>query len=386
MSATPPPAAPPPATPLFANDERFARLLHLATHATDRNAAFGPPIVNTSIYALPPQPSGTYQYARWGNPTWTALEEALAVLEDAETITFPSGMAAIAAVFYSLLRPGDRVLLPSDGYYTTRICADTYLAPMGVVVETCATAALATRDLAGFKLVMVETPSNPALDLADIAAVCKRAHAAGAIVAVDNTTMTPLGQRPLDLGADLVVSADTKALNGHSDVLFGHVASRNAQLIGGVRDWRRIVGAIPGPHEAWLVHRGLETLEVRFARMSATALTLAQRLADDARVKAVRYPGLPSHPAHALAQRQMHGGGSLIALTLTDEAAAERFIAACPYLRPATSFGGVHSSAERRARWGDAVAPGFIRLSVGCEPTEVLWAALAASLATALAA
>jgi cystathionine gamma-lyase len=229
--------------------------------------------------------------------------------------------------------------------------------------------------------VMVETPSNPALDLADIADVCTRAHAAGALVVVDNTTMTPLGQRPLDLGADLVVSADTKALNGHSDVLFGHVSSRRADLIGGVRDWRRIVGAIPGPHEAWLVHRGLETLELRFSRMCSTALTIAQRLAADPRVQALRYPGLPSHPAHALAQRQMTSGGSLIALTLTSEAAADRFIAACPYLRPATSFGGVHSSAERRARWGDAVAPGFIRLSVGCEPTEVLWSALAAALA-----
>jgi len=362
-------------------EQRFARLLHLATKSTPDNVAFGPPIVNTSIYALPPQPSGTYQYARWGNPTWTALEEALALLEDAETITFPSGMAAIAAIFYSLLKPGDRVLLPSDGYYTTRICADKYLAPMGVVVETCATAELAARDLAGLKLVMVETPSNPALDLADIAGVCRRAHAAGSVVAVDNTTMTPLGQRPLDLGADLVVSADTKALNGHSDVLFGHVSSRDADLIGGVRDWRRIVGAIPGPHEAWLVHRGLETLEVRFARMTATAATLAQRLAEHPHVHALRYPGLPAHPAHALAQRQMTSGGALIALTLADEAAAERFIANCAFLRPATSFGGVHSSAERRARWGDAVAPGFIRLSVGCEPTEALWAEIARALA-----
>jgi cystathionine gamma-lyase len=289
-------------------------------------------------------------------------------------------MAAIAAVFYSVLKPGDRVLLPSDGYYTTRICADKYLAPMGVRVETCATAALATRDLTGLKLVMVETPSNPALDLADIADVCARAHAAGAIVAVDNTTMTPLGQRPLDLGADLVVSADTKALNGHSDVLFGHVSSRHADLIGGVRDWRRIVGAIPGPHEAWLVHRGLETLEVRWSRMTASAAALAQRLAAHPRVAQVRYPGLPSHPAHALAQRQMTSGGALIALTLADEAAAERFIAACAFLRPATSFGGVHSSAERRARWGDAVAPGFIRLSVGCEPTEALWCEIARAL------
>lgn len=375
MPSMPPGAGAPdaPVPSSAALDQRFARLLHHTSKDTPNNAAFAPPIVNTSIYALPPQPSGTYQYARWGNPTWTALEDALALLEDAETITFPSGMAAIAAVFYSLLKPGDRVLLPADGYYTTRICADKYFAPMGVEVDTCVTAALGERDLTGYRLVMIETPSNPALDLADIAAVSARAHAAGAVVVVDNTTMTPLGQRPLDLGADMVVSADTKAVNGHSDVLFGHVSSRNAQLIGGVRDWRRVVGAIPGPHEAWLVHRGLETLEVRWSRMTASAFTIAQRLAEHPKVQALRYPGLPSHPAYALAQRQMTSGGTLIALTLADEAAAERFIAACPYLRPATSFGGVHSSAERRARWGDAVAPGFIRLSVGCEPTEALW-------------
>jgi len=362
-------------------DARFARLLHHATKQTADNAAFAPPIVNTSVYALPPQPSGIYQYARWGNPTWTALEEALALLEDADVVTFPSGMAAIAAVFFSVLKAGDRVLLPSDGYYTTRICADTYLTPMGVQVETCATAALAQRDFSGLRLVMVESPSNPMLDLADIADVCRRAHAAGALVAVDNTTMTPLGQRPLDLGADLVVSADTKAVNGHSDVLFGHVAARDATLIGAARDWRKIVGAIPGPHEAWLVHRGLETLEVRWSRMCDSALTIAGRLAAHPRVLAVRHPGLASHPQHALAKQQMTSGGALIGVTLSGEADAERFIAACPFLRPATSFGGVHSSAERRARWGDAVAPGFVRLSVGCEPTEVLWEGIEAALA-----
>ncbi|MGH6611137.1 MAG: PLP-dependent transferase, partial [Burkholderiaceae bacterium] len=186
------------------------------------------------------------------------------------------------------------------------------------------------------------------------------------------TTMTPLGQRPLDLGADLVISADTKALNGHSDVLFGHVSSRNSILIAAVRDWRKIAGAVPGPHEAWLVHRGLETLEVRYTRMCANALAVSLMLEQHPKVAAVRYPGLPSHPSHALAKRQMTSGGSLIALTLPDKASAERFIDGCAFIRASTSFGGVHTSAERRARWGDAVAEGFIRLSVGCEPTEVL--------------
>ncbi|MBC8118459.1 MAG: cystathionine gamma-lyase [Burkholderiaceae bacterium] len=355
-------------------DAIFARSLHHTSKSTGFGEAFAPPIVNTSVYRLEGDPGGQYQYARWGNPTWTALEDALAVLEDAETVTFPSGMAAIASVLYSALKSGDHVLLPSDGYYTVRLFAEKYLRSMGVIVDFCATVDVAEHALDGYKLVWLETPSNPGLDLADIASVAIRAKAVGALVVVDNTTMTPLGQRPLDLGADIVVSADTKALNGHSDVLFGHVSSRNPQLIGAVREWRKIAGAVPGPHEAWLVHRGLETLEVRYTRMCDSARAIAERLERHPKVATVRYPGLPSHPAHRLAQSQMASGGSLIALTLGDRASAERFIQACALMRESTSFGGVHTCAERRARWGDAVSEGFIRVSVGCEPTQVLLA------------
>ncbi len=361
-------------------DERFARTLHHASKSTAFGEAFTPPIVNTSVYRLEADPSGPYQYARWGNPTWTALEEALSILEDAETITFPSGMAAITAVLYSILKPGDRILLPSDGYYTVRVLAERYLLPMGVVVEHVSTPETAGRALEGYRVVWVETPSNPGLDLADIAAIAGKAKASGAVMVVDNTTMTPLGQRPLDLGADVVVSADTKALNGHSDVLFGHVSSRDAGIVSAVRDWRRIAGAIPGPFEAWLVHRGLETLEVRYSRMCTNAQLIADRLSVHPKVASVRYPGLASHPAHALARRQMAYGGSLIAVTLSGRDAAERLIEGCDLVRASTSFGGVHTCAERRARWGDAVAEGFIRMSVGCEPGEVLWRAIERAL------
>jgi len=140
-----------------------------------------------------------------------------------------------------------------------------------------------------------------------------------------------------------------------------------------VRDWRRICGAIPGAFEAWLVQRGLDTLEVRFARMCENAQDLAERLAAHPKVRLVRYPGLATHPAHALACRQMRGFGALIGITLAGAAAAEQFIQGCRYVRAATSFGGLHSSAERRARWGEAVAEGFVRFSVGCEPPGVLW-------------
>ena len=363
-------------------DERFARALHHSSQSVAFGEAFAPPIVNTSVYRLAAEPSGPYQYARWGNPTWTALEETLAVLEDAETVTFPSGMAAVAAVFYGLLKSGDRVLLPADGYYTVRMFAQKFLASMGVAIDEVRTADAGGRALDGYRMVWIETPSNPGLDLADIATIARNAKAAGAMLIVDNTTMTPLGQRPLELGADVIVSADTKAMNGHSDALFGHVSSRNADVIAAVRDWRRIAGAIPGPFEAWLVHRGLETLEVRLARMFSSALLIAERLSAHRKVRAVSYPWLDSHPARKLARVQMKSGGSLVAVTLADRDAAERFIANCDLMRASTSFGGVHTSAERRARWGDAVDDGFVRVSVGCEPSEVLWRSIDRALAT----
>ena len=162
------------------HDQRVARALH-HPGAQPTGAPLTPPLVLTTAYVLPGDPAGDYQYARWANPTWTALDEALARLEDAPVVTFPSGMAAIAAVFYGLLKTGDRVLLPADGYYTTRILAERFLAPMGVAFDLVATAALDARSFDGYRLVLIETPSNPALDLADIRAVSARAKAAGSI-------------------------------------------------------------------------------------------------------------------------------------------------------------------------------------------------------------
>jgi cystathionine gamma-lyase len=176
------------------------------------------------------------------------------------------------------------------------------------------------------------------------------------------------------------VAADTKAPGGHSDVLFGHVATRDAGLMARMRDWRKLSGAVPGAFEAWLVHRGLETLEVRLARMCASAQVIAERLAAHPKVQAVRFPGLPADPAHAVMARQARGFGFLIGATLQDADTAERFLAACPFLARATSFGSTHSAGERRARWGDAVPEGFLRLSIGVEPVEALWSGLSAAL------
>jgi len=363
-----------------AAEERFANFLHRHSKELAPGRAFSAAILPTSIYALEADPSGPYQYARWTHPGWTALEEALGALEDADALVFPSGAAAVAALFASCLRPGDRLLLQSDAYMGTRTAAEKYSAPNGVAVYTCPTAQIAQHPFDGYRLILLETPSNPSLELLDIGQCAQRAHAAGSLLVIDNTQMTPLGQRPLELGADAVVYSDTKLLGGHSDLVFGHVASRDGALLAGVRDWRGVCGAIPGPFEAWMLQRSLDTLEVRLARMSANALALAQALQRHPASVHVAFPGLPSHPAHELARAQMNGFGALIGLTLADKDAAERFIRACPYLRPTTSFGGVHSSAERRTRWGDRVAEGFIRLSVGCEPTRALCAAVLASM------
>lgn len=351
----------------------FAKTLHHGARSLRAGDLVVPPIVPASVYCLPGDPSGPYQYGRWSNPTWSALEEALTELEAAETVVFPSGMAAIASLLYTQLRSGDHVLLPSDGYYTTRAFAQQFLSPFGIIVDLCSTSDIDQRSLDGYRLVWVETPSNPGLDLCNIERVIAGAKRADAIVVVDNTTSTPLGQRPLDFGAHAIVSSDTKTVSGHSDTLMGHVSSRNPGLIVQIREWRKLSGAIPGPFEAWLVHRGLESLEVRYSQMCATAEILAHRLSEHRAIEAVRYPGLPTHPAHNTAKAQMLRFGALIGVTFGSKDAADCFIEKTSFIRAATSFGGVQTSAERRARWGDQVSDGFIRLSVGCEPSQVLW-------------
>ncbi|WP_367718564.1 cystathionine gamma-lyase [Nitratireductor sp. GISD-1A_MAKvit] len=361
---------------------RAASLSHLHSAKLSRGDPLSTPIVMSSVFHLPGDPAGARQYGRFDSPTWEAVEAALAHLEEAEALVFPSGMAAISSVLLALLSSGDRVLIPSDGYYTPRVLLEKHLTRLGIGYDTRPTATFLDGGFSGYGMVLVETPSNPGLDVCDIEAVAKAARSEGAITVADNTTMTPYGQRPLDLGIDIVLASDTKAPNGHSDVLFGHVASRNAKMIETIREWRKLAGVIPGPFEAWLVLRGLETLEVRFDRMCSSAEIIASRLADHPMVQSVRYPGLKDDPSHALAKTQMLRSGSLIGLTLASKEKAERFIDTCPLIEATTSFGSVHTSAERRARWGDDVAEGFVRLSVGCEPTETLWEAIDTALKT----
>ncbi len=365
-------------------NRRAAALLHHRAVALKRGEPIAPPIVQSSVFHLPGEPEADYQYGRFGHPNWDAVEAQLAIMDDAPCVAFPSGMAAIASVLYTNLTSGDRIILPSDGYFTTNAFAQEFLSPMGVTTTLHPTATLHQLSFDGAALVFLETPSNPGLDVCDIAAIAEKAKSAGACLVVDNTMMTAFGQRPLDLGADIVVSAATKAPGGHSDALLGHVASRDDELITRIRDWRRLAGAIPGAMDAWLVHRGLETLDVRLERMCSTAAVIASRLHDHDAVISVRYPRLKSDPSYSVGKNQMDNFGSIIGLTLKNKTVAEAFLSACPSIAQTTSFGSVHSSGERRARWGDAVPDGFVRLSIGCEPVEELWTAIEKALVGAV--
>ncbi|HEY7093595.1 MAG TPA: cystathionine gamma-lyase [Ktedonobacterales bacterium] len=323
-----------------------------------------------------------YTYGRFHNPTWTRFEDALTELEGGPSVVFASGMAATAALFGVLLRPGDVIALPADSYYTTRLIADEYFTHMGVQVRLAPTAQNAQlQSLNGAKLLWLESPSNPHLDVCDIAAMAAAAHKQGALVVVDNTTPTALGQQPLELGADFVVASDTKALTGHADLILGHVAARDNSWSERLRAWRTQMGAVPGPMEVWLAHRSLATLELRLERQCQTALRVAEYLAGRSDVLSVRYPGLLTDPAYEIAKRQMRRFGPVVSFTLADRAAAERFLSECKLIYEATSFGGIHTTAECRARWGgDAIPDGFIRLSAGCEDAEDILADLAQAL------
>ncbi|MEV6016580.1 MULTISPECIES: cystathionine gamma-lyase [unclassified Streptomyces] len=329
-------------------------------------------------FHLPGEPTGPYTYGRDENPTWTLLERAIGELEapgreSVETLSFPSGMAAISAVLFSQLRAGDIVVLPDDGYQVLPLVREQ-LTAFGVEVRTAPTAGDAQLEvLDGAKLLWIETPSNPGLDVCDLRRLVAAAHAQGTLVAVDNTLATPLGQRPLELGADFSVASGTKMLTGHGDILLGYVTAKDAALMAPVRRWRKVVGAIPGPMEAWLAHRSLATLQLRADRQSATAKTIAEVLRDRPEVTGLRYPGLPEDPSYKIASQQMRRFGCVVSFTLPSREHAERFLDSLRLVDDATSFGGVRSTAERRGRWGgDAVPAGFIRLSAGAEDPEDL--------------
>lgn len=353
---------PPPKMP---NRDRIVDMLKVRSSHLKKGEPVSPPIISAAKYFLPGEPDTPYVYGRYANPTIEAAEAAIACLEGAPVVAFPSGMAAITAALAAATKAGDRILIPSDGYYNVRALLDEFLADRGLTVDLIATKDVSNADVSAYDLVWLETPSNPGLNTCDIEAVAKRVKATGGLLIVDNTTLTPLLQDPLSLGADITVCADTKAMSGHADVLFGHLATKDEALFERAQSWRRLSGSIAGPWEAFLVHRGLMTLELRLGRMCSNAVAL-QAAIDVGRspLQSLTYPGI----------------GFVMGLTFDTAGTAERFIDTCPLLLPATSFGGVHSSAERRARWGDDVSEGYVRLSVGCEPEDVFIEAILQAL------
>lgn len=342
----------------------------------------GPPLLPASVYVSQGEPGGGY--GRSENPGWAAVEAALAAMEGpgAYAVTFASGQAASMALMLALAEGRRAIVFPGDGYYNTRALAGR-LRPHGaqaVPVDLLDLGAVAAALAPGPAVLWAETPTNPLLRVADLGALASLARAAGAPFVVDNTVATGLLQKPLDFGATASVYSLTKSASGHSDVLGGAVVTRDAALAASVLSWRTDGGAIPGPFESWLVLRGLKTLDLRISRASATALELARFLASHPRVAAVHYPGLAPSPA---AVRQMpRGFGPLLSFELAGSAAdADAVVAAARLIVPATSFGGVESSWERRARWPAENAPGtLIRLSCGIEPAGDLLADLSAAL------
>ncbi|UJP39293.1 cystathionine gamma-synthase [Cellulomonas palmilytica] len=336
---------------------------------------------------------GGYEYGRSGNPTRTALETQLAALEGGtRALSFASGLAAEDALLRATLRPGDGLVIGNDVYGGTYRLVSRVLGPWGVqhrVVDlTDLDAVRVALEESAAKLLWVETPSNPYLRVSDIAALADLAHAQGALLVVDNTFATPALQRPLTLGADVVVHSTTKYLGGHSDVVGGAVVLKDDELAEQVKFLQFAAGAVSGPLDAWLTTRGIKTLVVRVQRHCENALALAQRLAEHPTVARVHYPGLPDHPGHALAARQMSGFGGIVSLELADGAAARRFAESTALFTLAESLGGVESLVNHPASMTHAsvkgteleVSEAVVRLSVGLESVADLVADVEAAL------
>ena len=362
----------------------------LAHGGTERNpgSPLGPPLVPTSVYLSQGDPAGGPGYGRGENPGWAAVEDVLAALEGpgAHAVTFASGQAASMGLMLALAAGRERIVFPADGYYNTRALA-ARLRPHGaaaVAVDQLDLAAVREALGSGEAVLWGETPTNPLLRVADLTALAAVAAAAGAPFVVDNTVATGLLQKPLDFGAVASVYSLTKSISGHSDVLGGAVVTRDAALADSVRSWRTDGGGIPGPFESWLVLRGLKTLPLRIERASANALAVASFLASHPRVTAVHYPGIS--PSAAAVRQLPRGFGPLLSFELSGTASdADAVIAASRLIVPATSFGGVESTWERRARWAAETAPAtLIRMSCGVEPAGDLLADLGSALAAGL--
>ncbi|HYO95359.1 MAG TPA: cystathionine gamma-synthase [Polyangiaceae bacterium] len=391
MSSKPPPLRP--------------ALETLAIHAGQApdpvHGAVMTPIVLSSTFAQPePGKPVLYDYSRSGNPTRGALEACLAALEGgSHAFAFASGCAAASTLLHTLA-PGDHVVCGDDVYGGTYRIFQRVMTTLGVrttYVDATSSERVSDAMTEATKLVWLESPSNPLLKLADITEVARLAAGRGIRLVVDNTFASPALQNPLQLGADVVLHSTTKYINGHSDVVGGALILNDAELAARVQFLQNAMGAVPSPFDCYLVLRGLKTLAVRMQRHVQTALLLAGRLSQHKAVERVYYPGLEQHPQHQLALRQMRGGGGIISVDLAGgEPAARAFLTALRWFTLAESLGGVESLAEHPALMTHASIPkaqreaigigdGLVRLSVGLEHAEDLWADIEQALAAAAA-
>jgi len=362
--------------------------IHAGQEPDQATGSVVPPIYQTSTYKQDGVGGtrGGYEYSRSANPTRTALEECLAALEQApRALAFASGLAAEDALLRTLCAPGDHVLIPDDAYGGTYRLFARVFAEWGLkfdttpVADTAAVRAHLARH--PVKLVWIETPTNPLLTIADIRALAAAAHEAGALLVVDNTFASPYLQQPLTLGADAVLHSTTKYIGGHSDVVGGAVALKDADLAERLFFIRNATGGVPGPFDAWLTLRGIKTLAVRMDRHCRNAMRIAQMLAEHPAVAEVFYPGLPTHPGHKTAQEQMRAFGGMVSFRLAGgEEAALRTCGRTRLFTLGESLGGVESLIEHPARMTHAsvaespleVSADIVRLSVGIEDCDDL--------------
>jgi len=372
------------------------RAIHVGQEPDPATGAVVPPIHLASTFVQPDASmTSPYDYARTGSPTRHGFEKTLADLDGGvRALAFASGMAATHCATM-LLAPGDEVVTGTDIYGGTWRLFNRVLAPQGVTVtavNTSDTAAVARAVGPRTKLVWVESPGNPLLSITDLAACAEIAHAAGALLACDATLATPALSRPLEFGADIVMHSATKSIGGHSDLLGGALVVRDAELGTRLHWLQNATGSVMGPLESFLCSRGLKTLELRVTAQSATALRLAEWLAAHPAVTKVHYPGLESHPGHALAMRQMAAGGTIVSFEIAGTVeAARRVVESTTLFQLAVSLGAVeslieipavmsHGSYAPEARRAVGIADGLIRLSIGLEACEDLRDDLAAAL------
>lgn len=381
----------------------LTRALRAGLNSDDGYGAVVPPLYLTTNYSFAGfDEKRRYDYSRCGNPNRDALADAVATLEGgAGGVVTPTGLAAITLVALRTLGAGARVVIPHDCYGGSWRLFQT-LAARGVctvdVVDQGDDAALDAALALGPALVWIETPSNPLLRVVDIAHVAARAKAAGAVVACDNTFLTPLLQRPLELGCDLVVHSTTKYLNGHSDVVGGLVVARDAETAADLLDWANNLGLVGSPFDAYLTLRGVRTLHTRLRQHEENGHALVAAVKDHPAVAAVHWPGLPEHPDHALAARQQGGFGAMLSLDLVGgEAAVRALIDGLEVFTFAESLGGTesllchpatmtHASMTPQAQAAAGIGPGLVRLSVGIEHPDDLVRDLRAALDRALRA